>query len=478
MLAGLILLKKEMGMLRQEIRFFIIIILMNCLFLSGSNAQEKKSLWSLQDCIKYALEKNIDVQKTELTNLKNAYSQEYSKAERFPTLSGSVGQNLAWSKSVATINEYGNYTNSGNTNYSINSNVVLYNVNKVNNNIKLSGLNHQAGKYDSETTKETISLNVLNAYLQVLYAEEQVNNTIKQIESTTEQLHLADERLRLNSISRSDYLQVKSQLASEKLTLANAHTTLAIDRVSLMQLLELPVNDKFSILHPSFNDSIDQKRNPDAEAIYLTSIGIKPQIKSSETKTEIAKLDVKLAKADYYPSLSMNAGISSSVNNQNSNISFVNQVNNISYSNQSDNLSYVNQFKNNITPALGLSLSIPINQNKKIYTNVKLAEIDKQNADLTLQDTKNQLRKSIEQSCTDVTSAEAEYEAAMEQYEAANESYLVAKERFEQGMINFVDFLIQKTNFISSESSLLQSKYKLIFSYKKLDFYSGKQLDI
>ncbi len=49
------------------------------------------------------------------------------------------------------------------------------------NQIKQAALDILGGRYNLETTREAISLNVLNAFLQVLYAEELVKNSKKQI---------------------------------------------------------------------------------------------------------------------------------------------------------------------------------------------------------------------------------------------------------------------------------------------------------
>ncbi len=130
--------------------------------------------------------------------------------------------------------ESSGYSGANGTNYQVNSSVNLFNANRTNNQIKQAELDIEGGQYSLETTKESISLSILDAFLQVLYAEEQVKNSEKQIESTTSQLNLAGERLNLQVISQSDYAQVKSQLASEKLNLANSESQLAIAKVNLI----------------------------------------------------------------------------------------------------------------------------------------------------------------------------------------------------------------------------------------------------
>jgi outer membrane protein len=413
---------------------------------------QQEGPWTLEMCIDYALSRNIQVRKTELTNQRLELSAEQTKAQRLPSASASVSQNFNWSKSSATVSS--GLTGSNGSSYSVSSGITIFNASRITNLIKQADLDIKSGLLTLETTKESISLNILNAFLQVLYAEENVKNTQKQIESTTSQLNLASERLAMQVISQSDYAQVKSQLASEKLTLANAESQLAIAKVSLMQLMELPVAADFQISHPDLSASLNQKRVPDVKAVYETALAIKPQIENAAVNKEIAALDEKVAKAGYYPTLSASAGISSSFSSLGT-----------------DN--YLTQINDGIRPSAGFSLAIPIYQRKQVKTSIESAKIGYKDAELSETDTRNQLRKSIEQACQDVTSAQIEYEASLEKYNATLESSTLSDEKFRQGIINSVDYLVSKTNLIVAESQLLQSKFNLIFSYKILDFYTG-----
>lgn len=139
---------------------------------------------------------------------------------------------------------------------------------------------------------------------------------------------------------------------------------------------------------------------------------------------------------------------------------------------------YFEQINNGISPSLGLSLSVPVYQRKQVKTSVAVAQLGYQDAELSELNTRNELRKSIEQACLDVTSAQVDYEASLENYNATSESSALSDEKFRQGIINSVDYLVSKTNLILAESNLLQSKYNLIFSYKVLDFYSGIPLTL
>jgi outer membrane protein len=410
--------------------------------------------WTLQKCIDYALQKNIQVQKTLLTTESNKVNFDALKASRFPIVDASSSQNLGWVENQTLSGNY-NFTNSGNSNYGVNSSVTLYAGLKLRQSVKQSDLNYKAGQFDAETMKESISLNIMDAFLQILYAEEQVKNTQDQIDLTNKQLNLASERLNLGVIANSDYLLVKSQLATEKQTLATSQGLLSTDRVTLMQLMDLPITNDFTIEHPDLTNLINKYKNTMPDSVYQIALAIKPQIKSAALNSESAALNVDIAKADFLPKVGLSAGLNSD------------------YLSTWKGSDYSFQLSHNISPTIGLTLSVPIYHNIQLKSKVDLAKINTLNAKLDEQNTKNLLRKSIETACTDVITAQNEYDASKEQYLSAQESYSVASEKYTQEILNSVDFLVQKTNFNNAESSFLQAKYNLIFSYNTLNFYLG-----
>jgi outer membrane protein len=432
--------------------FFLSIILAS---LSISGIAQNKT-WSLDECINHALENNIQVKQANLSAARSEVQASQSRDNRLPSVSASVRQNLNWSKSLdMQTNSYGNLSGSNSTNYSVSSSVTLFNGFRLQNAVKQSEINVEADKLYAETVKESVELNVMNAFLQVIYAEEQLKNAEKQLESTTEQLALAQARFELSAISRSDLLQIESQVASEKLTLVNAQKQLSMSKVNLQQLMELPVSDTFAVVSPNIDALIKLDASLTAAAIYETALKLKPQIGEAKLNIQSAEMDTKIAQAAALPSLSMDAGIGTG------------------YSSLNSNFNYANQLNNSISPSVGLTLSIPIFQKNQVKNNVALAKIGVDNATLSELNTRNQLRKEIEQAYTDAVSAQTQYEASIDQLKATSESYKVAEEKFKLGALNSVDFLFEKTKLISAESQLLQSKFNLVFSNKIVDFYNN-----
>ena len=415
------------------------------------------SAWTLEKCINYALTQNITVRKTALSTDRSSVTYDQEKSQRLPFVTGSAGQNFSWSKN--TLAGSSDFAASNSTNYSVSAGITLFNGFRINNQIIQANLNISSSEYTLAATKESVSLSILNAFLQVLYAEEQVNNSKKQIESIEEQLRLAGERLTLKAITVVDYSQVRSQLASEKLTLANAGSQLSIARITLMQLMEIPVGGIFNVAHPDLVSLLNVQVNPDVKKVYETALSIKPQIRAASLNKEIAALDEKIARGSYYPTISASAGISTGYSSTKSG-------------------GYGSQLNDGMFPSAGLSLEIPIYQKNQVKNNIKVAKIGYREAELNETDTKNQLRKSIEQACQDVIAAQVNYSASLEKYNSTLESSQLSEEKFNQGIINSVDYLVAKTNLIVAESELLQSKYNLVFSIKILDFYEGVPLTL
>jgi outer membrane protein len=420
----------------------------------GARAQEQS--WSLDDCISYALSKNVDVVQSQLSSETSKLDLEQSKANLLPSLSGSASTNFSWDKEVYTESDnFGDRSRNNTTSFGLSAGMTLFNGFKLKNQIKQSELNLQSSEYYSETVKESLELSILNAYLQILYAQEELSNAQEQIAATEEELNLAQERLDVGVISRSDYLQIKSELATEKLTEANAKSTLSMAKLTLMQLMELPVTDQFEIDTPDLTELLNNPESAVAGDVYLEALGFKPQIKQAEADLASQKLNEKIAQASLMPTLSLSSGLSTG------------------WSDNVSGYSYSEQLKNQFTPTVGLSLSIPIFQNKQGKISVKQAQIATSQAELTKVDTQNELRKNIEQACLDLTTAQTQYEASQMQFESAKESYDVASEKYREGLLNSVDFLTVKTDMITAESDFTQAKYNFVFSTKILDFYKG-----
>lgn len=432
-----------------------ILILIMLLGFSFSLSAQTTS-YSLDDCIFYAWKNSTSLKRSQNQVRSEQSRLEQSRAALAPNLNLNVSQSYSSSNSYSS----GSWDRESNasTNFSLSSSVTLYNGAKLRNTIRQNKLNLAVSELDEETEKDLISLDILIAYIDVLLAKEQYDNSVAQLQSTEKQLEYAEVRQTTGIISKADYLNIKSQHASEKASVVSAQNDLRMNYVSLMQLMNMAVSDDFQVITPEIESIIKDKIETNAETIYNLALGIRPDIKNAEMNIQSADLGVKIAKAEKLPSLSLSMGLGTGYN---------------------DNLSGVNlsdQLSNKISPSLGLSLSIPIFQRKSVKNQVTQATITADNYRLSLLEIKNDLRKSIEQACVDAKNADINYQALQEQYEAEQESYQMMEEMFGQGLINSVDFISSKNNLKSAENNLVRAKYNLVLQNRIINYYSGEEI--
>lgn len=449
------------------------------------NAQTKT--WGLNQCIEYALENNIQIKQNKLSNELNKIDIKQLKANRIPTLNASDNQSFNWG-SNNNDNFYSTNT------FSINSSVILYNGSQNNNSIKQSELNYKAGEYAVEETENSISLSIANAYLEIIFYNEQIKISKNQHESTLQQLQNIKNKVDAGMLPISNYLQIEAQLYSEELTITNTENQLRISKLNLMQLMELPVNGGFNIDIPQLNVEGHYKNlNQSIENIYQLALGTRPEIQNAILNQQSSELGIKIAKASQLPKLTLNASIGTQYSSLSEQLSYgsiepvtvgyleSNPSENVLFDQPSmyySNYPFFDQYNDNLYESVSLNLSIPIFNNYQARTSIDRSKINYESSQLDLINTRNNLRKTIEQAYTDLLSAKKEYDANVKQLASYQRSYDDATTKFNAGLLNSVDYLIEKTNLINAENSLLQSKYKLIFKNMIIEHYQGNPLTL
>ncbi len=435
-----------------------LILMVSAASAQNKSAVEPNKLWSLEDCINYALKNNITIKQSYLTVKSSKADLLQSKLNFLPSFNASTNQSNTWGRA---INHYTNqYTTQKSNQYyaSVNGNITLFsgfqNVNK----LRLEEFNYLASKYSSDEIKDNISLNIAAAYLQILYNIETVNNAKRQLESTQDQINLTRKEVEVGKVARGNLLDIEAQGASDKVNLVKAQNQLMLARLDLMQLLDLKSSTPFDIQKPTFNITHKPNLLP-IIIIYNTAVGIMPQIKNAEYNVKVAGASLAMTRGQRSPSLSFYS----------------------SYSNQylpQLNTPLGQQIRQNYSYGLGFSLSIPILNHFQVSTAITKSKISLQQAKLTLENQKNTLRKNIETAYTDALASYQTYEASLKSVESLKESFKYAKEKFNVGLMSSTDYTLAKNNYFNAESTLTSAKYDYIFKTKILDFYLGRSLNL
>lgn len=428
------------------------------------NAQDSlPSVWNLRTCIDYALQNSLTIQQNEL-QVRNAEIEVMSsKAALFPSLAANIGQrivNRPNSKS-STLIDGDNITTSEsktsyNGSYGIDANWTLFNGGKRLNTIKQQRINQHISELNLEESRQALTEDIIQTYLQILYATESVHINEQTLQVSEEQYNRGKVLTEAGSLSVSDLAQLKSQVSTDRYLLVNSQTSLQDYKLQLKQLLEIQSTEEM-VLSPTVPAEIDILAPlPDLIQAYQKAAMLRPKILAERKNVESAQLGVKIAKAGYLPSLSLSAGIGTSHANGN-------------------DFRFSEQIKQNWNNSLGLSVSIPIFNNRQTKSAVQKAHIEKLGAELQLKEEEKQLYKTIETLWHDVRKAQQQYTAAKEKQESALASYQLINEQFNLGMKNTVELLTEKNNLASACQEMLQAKYMALLSYILLDYYQGME---
>lgn len=417
-------------------------------------AQEESQKWTLRSCLDYAIENNIQLKKSRVNELSGLKDTERAKAQLFPSLSASVTQGYVNypSSDVDKNNSY-----SGN--YSINANWTVFDGGQRNKAIKQQKLQNEMDKLSTEQGADDIQIAIVQTYMQVLYAMESVRINENTVETSKAQRDRAEELYKAGSISLVDFSQLESQYSTDKHQLVVAQTSLDNYKLQLKQLLELDITQDIELSLSDIEETWVLAPLPDKQVIYTTSLAVMPQIKSSELSLENAELEKQKAKASYWPTISMNAGVGTG---------------HLS----GTNYSFGNKIWNNFNESFGITIKIPIftnRENKTAYNKAKLAITTSQ---LELINSQKELLKTVEGIYLDATSAQSQYLSAKERLSYVQQSFKLTEEQFFLGMKNTLEMLTEKNNLLSAQQEVLQSKYMAIMSIQLLNIYQKKPVDL
>ncbi len=422
--------------------------------------------WTLQDCIDYALEKNIQLQQNKISLQESEIDIKDARASLFPSLSFSTGHNLVnrpyqqqsntvSGTEIITSNENNTYNGS----YSLNAQWTLWNGGKRLNNLKQQKTNRDIAQLTVSETENTLQEQIAQLFIQILYADESIQINKGTLEVSEATYRRGQELFEAGSLSKADLAQLEAQVSDDKYQLVTAESTLRDYKLQLKQLLELDGSEEFNLVLPKLDDEDILKMLPSQADIYQTALAIRPEIQSSRLSIENAKLSISSAKSGYYPTISLTASSSSMTNSASTN-------------------NWAQQMKYGWNNMIGISLSIPIFDNRQNKSNVQKARLEYNTSQLDLINKQKELYSTIEGLWLDALNAQQQYAAAETKVKSSQTSFDMVSEQFNLGMKNTVELLTEKNNLLSAKQQRVQAKYMAILNRTLLNFYAGNEIEL
>lgn len=433
---------------------------------SGLYAQEASKQWSLQDCINYALEKNIKLQQDKIALEESDVDVKTAKASLFPSLSFNTGHNVInrpYQQNSSTVSGTEIISSDSKTtyngNYSLNAQWTLWNGGRRLNNIKQQKTTRDIASLSVSETENMLQEEITKLFVQILYADESVKINKSTLETSEANFKRGEELFKEGSISKADLAQLESQVGNDKYQLVTSESTMRNYKLQLKQLLELDGTDEMTLALPTLSDEQVMKVLPSQADVYQTALTTRPEIQSGQLSIDNAKLGIKTAKAGYMPTISLSASSSSTTNSASTN-------------------NWAQQMKYGWNNMIGVSLSIPIFDNRQNKSNVQKAKLKYSNSQLNLATKQKELYSTVETLWLDALNAQQQYAAADTKLKSSQTSYDMVSEQFTLGMKNTVELLTEKNNLQSAQQQRLQAKYMAVLDRALLDFYAGNKIEL
>ena len=422
------------------------------LFAAPTNAQNVK-VWSLQECIEYAYENNIDIQMQQVNVERQEVSLNTSQNKRLPNLSAGASQSFSFGRTASGFDNTYQDRNTASSQWSVSTSVPIFNGFMIANEIAASKLDLQAITAELEKAKEDMAIYLTSMYLQILYYKEMLGIANVQKDLSLEQLDRTKKMYENGRASEAQIYEVEAQIANDELSVVQAESDLQISILTLTQMLELPTPEGFDVEEPSGTFEFSLVRKPDA--IYETALTTRASIRAEELRLESNDKYVKMAQSGYYPTLNFGAEYG----------------NNYYKMSAFENPSFSQQIKNNRNEYFGFNLSIPIFNRFSTRNNVRTAKLNSRLQELRLENTKKTLYKEIQQAYYNAVTSEEKYKSAEVAYKSAEKSFGYMQEKLDNGRATMYEYNDSKTSMTRTMSNRTQAKYDFIFRKKILEFY-------
>ena len=470
-------------------RLLLALCLVSLAGLTNLQAQEIRK-WTLKECVDVALENNLRIKRS-------YFAVETSKA------------NLLQAKGafLPTVNAFGSYTNnygrainpttnlfvdrnSTTISPSLSGNMPLFQGLRIQNSFKQNQRDLLASSEDLQKAKNDVMLNVVTLYINVIFNKELLENARYQLNSSIQQLDRVKKQVVAGSVAMANQLNQEAQVATNELTVINQENQLNLSILQLKQAMQVPASEPLDVDVPAVPES-DLVLDSNAEDIYQQAVSSMPEIRASMMRVESAEYQLKAARGSYLPRFGLAGTVSSNSSDLNSLriptgttsqvpigvtqsgetvFTSVNDFNTEKYTHNQ-------QLQDNVFRNFSLQLNIPILNGFATRSSVQRAKISREVADITVTETRNTLRQTIETAYNDALAAIRSYAASQKQVHAQEEAFRMNKQRFDVGALSIIEYQVSENDLFRAKSDLTRAKYNFLFRKKVLDFYQGKPIE-
>lgn len=437
-----------------------IIIAAAVLFSASVQAQKQ---WTLQQCLDYAMENNITLKKARLQQQQATEDVKGAKSALLPSLSASTNHSLGyrpWQDNGTTTVTNGQVNSKisksyYNGSYGLNAQWTVWNGNRNRNQLKLTQLQEEVQELALQESANNIQEKIAQLYVQILYLTEAVKVSEQSLETSKKNEERGREMVEVGKMSKADLAQLSAQRASDEYNIVEAQSNIRNYKLQLKQLLELTDNEAFDVVTPITTDAMALSAIPSLTTVYEQALTVRPEIEAGKLAVKENDLNLKIAQAGKLPTINLTGGLGTSTNSLSNN-------------------GWGTQLKTNFDASAGLSLSLPLFDQRQTKTAVNKAKLQREQALLDLQDQQKQLYQTLESYWLDAETNQQKLRAAIATEESEQQSFDLLQEQFRLGLKNIVELMTGKDKLLQAQQNRLQSKYQTLLAQQMLKFYQGE----
>ncbi len=437
-----------------------IIIAAAVLFSASVQAQKQ---WTLQQCLDYAMENNITLKKARLQQQQATEDVKGAKSALLPSLSASTNHSLGyrpWQDNGTTTVTNGQVNSKisksyYNGSYGLNAQWTVWNGNRNRNQLKLTQLQEEVQELALQESANNIQEKIAQLYVQILYLTEAVKVSEQSLETSKKNEERGQEMVEVGKMSKADLAQLSAQRASDEYNIVEAQSNIRNYKLQLKQLLELTDNEAFDVVTPITTDAMALSAIPSLTTVYEQALTVRPEIEAGKLAVKENDLNLKIAQAGKLPTINLTGGLGTSTNSLSNN-------------------GWGTQLKTNFDASAGLSLSLPLFDQRQTKTAVNKAKLQREQALLDLQDQQKQLYQTLESYWLDAETNQQKLRAAIATEESEQQSFDLLQEQFRLGLKNIVELMTGKDKLLQAQQNRLQSKYQTLLAQQMLKFYQGE----
>lgn len=415
----------------------IILTVTAFLIILFANAQTP---WTLQQCIDTALMNNRNIKQNELTKTTKEIAYQQARNNLLPSLNASASQGWSFGRSQLADGTYQNI-NSSNSSFSLSSGITLFDGLRMKYNIDARMNELKASEANLEKIRQDIILSVSTSFLQVLLNKELLSISENQLKLTEAKMEQQKSLVKAGILAEGELFELIAQQSKEEVNKIQSQNALQLSLLDLAQILELSDFEDLDVRVP--NDLMTNELELlDADKVYASALQHRPEIKNAELELQNSEKSILIARSYFFPTLSFGANVGAG---------------------------YYNSVSTPLNTSLGFSLSVPIFNKMETKSQVRTAQINAKSYKLNVDNTKIELRKTVQQAYYNAVGAKAKWDASLKSEQAGAEAYRFANQKYEAGKSTVYELFQAKNNLTQAQSEVVQSKYEYVFRLKILE---------